>query len=529
MTDIEKRTAIAKKRLAVDAVAKTLRQTAQPHPQQKKAGRTANPIRMPAITKRRTYAKRRQHPQPIRKHGGINPLQTANHQCRRAGTRRFDTLRNGTAAAPVLSVHFSAFHFSAICHIIRNTVRTTSVRLRESARRPDSFAPIAAGAAKRMNNQENDRQGPDWREEISRNITTIDALKKHLPLNGEEEDALRQVTRLHPLNIPRYYLSLIDPNDPKDPIRRLSVPTADELIVAGDMGETTQDPYADDSHDQGNGVLHKYGCSALVMTTESCAMYCRHCFRKRLVGKKAGKSDFTAALRYIADHPEIDNVILSGGDPLMLPTKTLRKLLTALADIKHLDYVRVGTRIPVTFPQRLQDDELLDGFRAFSEKKALYVATHFCHRREITAAAGDGVRRLLRTGAAINNQAVLLRGVNDSSDELVKLMNGLLRIGVNPYYLYQCMPVSRVRHHFQLPLKQGVAIVDKARAALNGYGKRFKFIIGHAIGKLEICGMLDDKLVLKQLHERIGHPGQASRILLLPINDNDGWVEPDDS
>ena len=127
--------------------------------------------------------------------------------------------------------------------------------------------------------------------------------------------------------------------------------------------------------------------------------------------------------------------------------------------------------------------------------------------------------------ATINNQAVLLRGVNDTADDIAELMNRLLSIGVNPYYLYQCMPVSRVRHHFQLPLKQGIAIVDKAKGMLSGYGKRFKYIIGHDIGKLEICGISDGNIVLKQMHARIGHEEQASRIIMQKLDDDAGWVD----
>ena len=145
--------------------------------------------------------------------------------------------------------------------------------------------------------------------------------------------------------------------------------------------------------------------------------------------------------------------------------------------------------------------------------------------REITPTAAEAVRRLRRTGATVNNQAVLLRGVNDRPEDIKALMDGLLRIGVNPYYLYQCMPVSGVSHHFQVPLRRGVEIVDAARQAMDGYAKRFKFIIGHDVGKLEICGLVDDKLVLKQIHARSGHTAQASRLILHPIGEDDGWVE----
>ena len=366
----------------------------------------------------------------------------------------------------------------------------------------------------------------DWKEELANNAVTIDQLKEYAAFEPDEERKLREVAQVHPINIPRYYLSLIDWSDPGDPIRRMCFPGVEELVVAGAMGETTTDPYGDDKHDKGNGVLHKYDYTALVVVTECCAMHCRHCFRRRIVGKPGGHAprDFAGALRYIAEHPEINNVILSGGDPLMLSTPALRTMLAGLAEIKHVDFVRIGSRTPVTYPVRLFDDELIDLLRAFNERKALYIPTHFNHVREITPTSTEAIRRLRLCGATVNNQAVLLRGVNDTAEDIAALMQGLLAIGVNPYYLYQCMPVARVRHHFQIPLKTGVEIVDRARAKLNGYGKRFKYIIGHDVGKLEICGMIDNKIVLKQIHARIGHPEQASRIIMQELDDNAGWV-----
>jgi len=365
-----------------------------------------------------------------------------------------------------------------------------------------------------------------WNEELKQNITTVRELEKYLPLSHEEIKNLQAVADRHPMNIPRYYLNLIDPNDPDDPIRKLAIPSTDELILAGSMGETTGDPYGDDKHDKGNGILHKYPYTALVVATEYCSMYCRHCFRKRMVGLPNDQTvkSFQQAARYIAEHTEIKNVVMSGGDPLLLPTDALRKMLDALRDIEHLNYVRIGSRAPVVFPIRLFDNELIDLLADFNRDKPLYVPTHFNHPAEITEESREAVQRLRSAGVTVNNQAVLLRGVNDSVETLTELMDGLLQIGVNPYYLYQCMPVERVRHHFQVPLKQGVALVDDARRKMDGYAKRFEFIIGHDIRKLEICGYIDDKLILKQLHARPGHQEESSRILVRQLTDNGGWL-----
>ncbi|XPV77548.1 MAG: KamA family radical SAM protein [Desulfovibrio sp.] len=381
-----------------------------------------------------------------------------------------------------------------------------------------------------MKNEEIDWTQLNWKEELSNNVVNIDQLKKYASILPDEEKNLRDVVKVHPINIPRYYLNLIDKDDPNDPIRRMCFPDAEELIVAGAMGETTKDPYGDDKHDKGNGVLHKYDYTALVVATEFCAMYCRHCFRKRMVGRSTDKTlkNFAKATEYIADHPEISNVIISGGDPFMLPTSALRKMIMPLTDIDHVDFIRIGTRTPATYPVRLMDDELISLLKEFNSKKALYIPTHFNHIKEITPTSTEAVNRLRQVGITVNNQAVLLRGVNDTAEDIQALMNGLLRIGVNPYYLYQCMPVSRVRHHFQIPLKEGIEMVDKARQNLDGYGKRFKFIIGHDVGKLEICGMIDGKILLKQIHARSGHNEIASRLIMQELDDNAGWVTIED-
>ena len=179
-------------------------------------------------------------------------------------------------------------------------------------------------------------------------------------------------------------------------------------------------------------------------------------------------------------------MIISGGDPMMLPTKIIAKMLEALKDIDHVNYVRIGTRTPVVYPLRYFDDELIKVLHDFNQHKTLYIPTHFNHSNEITKLSQEAVMRIRNAGITVNNQAVFLKGVNDTVQDLKNLMNGLVRIGVNPCYLYQCMPVSHVRHHFQVPLKRGVDIVSEAKRSLDGYAKRFKFIMGHDIGEIEI-------------------------------------------
>lgn len=367
----------------------------------------------------------------------------------------------------------------------------------------------------------------DWQAELKNNINSIDSLKKYIDLSGDEEKVLREVVNNHPMNIPRYYLSLINEHDANDPIRKLALPSEDELVVAGSMGETTKDPYGDDKHNKGNGVLHKYPYSALIVATDYCSMYCRHCFRKAIVGLPNDKTveNFQQAAAYIREHKEITNVIISGGDPLLINTQRIRKILESLVDIEHVNYVRIGTRTPVVYPMRFFDDDLLRCFEEFNKQKTLYLPTHFNHVNEITDIATETILRIRQAGVTVNNQAVLLKGVNDSASDIENLMNGLAKIGANPYYLYQCMPVSRVRHHFQVPLKKGIDLVDQAKLRLDGYAKRFKFIMGHDIGKIEICGRMGDKLILKQIHSRPEEPEKASRMIVMALDDKAGWLD----
>jgi len=366
-----------------------------------------------------------------------------------------------------------------------------------------------------------------WQQELKNNITSVDKLKYYVQLEAEEEGKLQRVVAKYPMNIPRYYLSLVDENNPDDPIKKLAYPSENELVVSGSTGETTKDPYGDDKHNKGNGILHKYPYSALIVATDYCSMYCRHCFRKAIVGLPNDKTveNFQRALEYIKEHKEITNVIISGGDPMLIDTPKLKRMLEGLKEIEHINYVRIGTRTPVVYPMRFFDDELMEYLKEFNKVKTLYIPTHFNHVNEITPTAKEAVLRIREAGITVNNQAVLLKGVNDSVEDIENLMNCLVRIGVNPYYLYQCMPVSQVRNHFQLSLKDGIDMVDEAKTRLDGYAKRFKFIMGHDIGKIEIVGRLQDKLILKHIHSRPQSPEEASKVKIMQLTDRAGWLD----
>jgi len=334
-----------------------------------------------------------------------------------------------------------------------------------------------------------------WIKELEKSITSVKQLKKYVDLAPDEAKMLEKIIKVHPMRINPYYMSLIDWNDPDDPIRKMAVPSIEELSVEG-MYDTSGETENTVVH----GMQHKYSETALILATNQCAMYCRHCFRKRLVGlpneEILARFEDTAA--YVAEHKEINNVLISGGDPLLLESKIIERFFEVLDRIKHVRFVRIGSRVPVTLPARLSDLKLLALLRKYSKSdKRLHIVTHFNHPREITTQSIGAVNNLLEAGVQVSNQTVLLRGVNDSPVTIATLMNRLVDVGVAPYYLFQCRPVRRVKHQFQVPLCEGTRIIEKAKASCNGLSKRFKYIMSHVTGKLEILGIMDDEIYFK--------------------------------
>jgi len=334
-----------------------------------------------------------------------------------------------------------------------------------------------------------------WLKELQKSITSVKQLKKYVDLAPDEAKMLEKIIKVHPMRINPYYMSLIDWNDPDDPIRKMAVPSIEELSIEG-MYDTSGETENTVVH----GMQHKYSETALILATNQCAMYCRHCFRKRLVGlpneEILARFEDTAA--YVAEHKEINNVLISGGDPLLLESKIIERFLEVLDSIKHVRFVRIGSRVPVTLPSRLSDPKLLALLRKYSKSdKRLHIVTHFNHPREITPQSIGALNNLLEAGVLVSNQTVLLRGVNDNPVTIATLMNRLVDVGVAPYYLFQCRPVKRVKHQFQVPLCEGARIIEKAKASCNGLSKRFKYIMSHVTGKLEILGIMDDEIFFK--------------------------------
>jgi len=365
------------------------------------------------------------------------------------------------------------------------------------------------------------RMPPCWEDEL-KYVNTVEGLKQHIALDAQDEARLKRVVQIHPMRITEYYLSLMDKTDKNDPIRKLVVPLAVELDASGEY-----DTSGERQSTKVPGLQHKYAQTALLLVTNECATYCRFCFRKRLVGLSSEEilQDFREAVRYIRFHREINNVLISGGDPLILPTSRIADLLEALSDIPHLDFIRIGTRIPVTFPDRvLHDEELLGVLNRHSlKRRRLYVVTHVNHPREISEKFVSAVGKLIESNVVVNNQTVLLKGVNDDADILARIQSRLVRVGVNPYYVFQCRPVKRVKRHFQVPLYKGYEIVEDAKRKLSGHAKRFRYVMSHRTGKIEIVGIVGDEIYLKYHQAR--DPRNTGRFFKRELNKTAAWLD----
>ncbi len=341
----------------------------------------------------------------------------------------------------------------------------------------------------------------DWRWQRQHSIRTAAQLAELLPLAEDEQAALRRLESQYRTAIPPYYFSLIDVADPSDPIRLQSCPSASEEVNLS--GVEFDDPLEEDKDSPVPGITHRYPDRALMITTPVCSMYCRFCTRKRVTmdrdGWDAPSRDEERMIEYIRDTHAIRDVILSGGDPLTLPVAKLRWFLTQLAAIDHLDVIRVGTRVPVTLPQRLFDPELVDLLASVSK---VWIQTHFNHPVEITPEAARACRNLINGGMPINNHAVLMKGVNDSVDTMRELMRGLLRIKVRPYYLFHCDPVTGAGH-FRTSVWKGIEIIEGLRGHMSGLGVPTYVVDGlHGAGKIPVMpnyllSASDDAVVLR--------------------------------
>lgn len=304
----------------------------------------------------------------------------------------------------------------------------------------------------------------DWTDELRASLTTVDELSRALVLTEDELAGARRAEAMGlPLRITPYYLGLVEREDPRCPIRLQVVPRVEEGTESpGDL----VDPLGEEAHGVAPHLVQRYPDRVLLLATDRCAIYCRFCTRSRLVGQGGGAiplAELEPAFRFIAEHPEIRDVIVSGGDPLAMATSRLTALLERLRRVPHVETIRLATRVPVALPSRVTP-ELVKALRRFGP---LWVMTHFNHPKELTKASVRALARLVDGGLPVNNQTVLLRGVNDDAATLEALFRGLVRARVRPYYLLQMDPV-RGSAHLRTPLATGIAIMERLQGRLAG-------------------------------------------------------------
>jgi lysine 2,3-aminomutase len=340
-------------------------------------------------------------------------------------------------------------------------------------------------------------------------------------LEAAEAAALRRVARTYAFRANDYYLGLIDWDDPRDPIRRLVIPDPAEL-----HGQAGLDPSDEAACTVAQGVQHKYADTALVLTTDVCPAYCRYCFRKRLFMRDNEEAvrDMGPAYEYVAGHREITDVLLTGGDPLVLSTGRLAAMVGRFADIDHVQTIRIGSKVPAFNPFRILDDgDLLEVLSdAVDGGTAVYVMTHFDHPRELTDEACEALGLLQGAGAQMANQCPLVRGVNDDPLVLQELFECMTQVGAPQYYLFQNRPTAG-NQPYARTLTEAWRIFDQARRGCSGLSRRARFCMSHATGKIEVVG-LDARHIYCRYH-RAKDPALEGRMVVCRRDDGAWWFD----
>lgn len=309
-----------------------------------------------------------------------------------------------------------------------------------------------------------EEQWNDWLWQLTHTIRKLDDLKKVINLTPEEEAGVGISKQTIPLNITPYYALLMDPDDPKDPIRMQAVPISSELErTPYDM----EDPLLEDTDSPVPGLTHRYPDRVLFLITNQCSMYCRYCTRRRFsgqIGMGVPKKQMDACIEYIRNTPTVRDVLLSGGDGLLVNDKILEYLLKNLREIPHVEIIRIGTRAPVVFPQRITENLC----RILRKYHPVWLNTHFNHPKEITPEAKRACEMLADAGVPLGNQSVILAGINDCPHVMKKLVHELVKIRVRPYYIYQC-DLSEGIGHFRAPISKGLEIIEYLRGHTSGY------------------------------------------------------------
>ena len=309
-----------------------------------------------------------------------------------------------------------------------------------------------------------DDQWNDWKWQVKNRVETLDQLKKYISLTPEEEEGVKKSLATLRMAITPYYISLINPDNPDCPVRKQAIPTGSETHqAAADL----LDPLHEDEDSPVPGLTHRYPDRVLLLITDMCSMYCRHCTRRRFAGQKDDESpvdNIQKAIDYIARTPQVRDVLLSGGDALMVSDAKLESIIQRLRAIPHVEIIRIGSRTPVVCPQRITD-KLVDMLKQYHP---IWLNTHFNHPDEITPEAAEACAKLANAGIPLGNQSVLLRGVNDCVNIMKRLVHMLVKMRVRPYYIYQC-DLSMGLEHFRTPVSKGIEIIEGLRGHTSGY------------------------------------------------------------
>lgn len=348
---------------------------------------------------------------------------------------------------------------------VRKSSRVAALSAREEPRPPRmSISPQVMRFRKRFFPEAVNAEWNDWRWQLRNRIRNLEMLERLFVLTDDERETMCRLGGHLPVGITPYYAALCDRDNPRDPLRVTMIPVASELTM--NPGEAA-DPLAEDDCSPVDGLVHRYPDRVLFLVTNFCATYCRYCTRARLVGQ-TGEYHFNTAqhekaIDYIASHPEIRDVLLSGGDPLSMDDRRLEWLLSRLRDIPHVEFLRIGSKIPVVLPQRITPD-----LAKMLRKYKVWLSVHFMHPAELTREVGQACERLADAGIPLGSQTVLLKGVNDDVETMKKLVHGLLMMRVRPYYLYQCDPIQGSAH-MRTSIDKGLEIIEGLRGHTTGY------------------------------------------------------------
>jgi lysine 2,3-aminomutase len=365
----------------------------------------------------------------------------------------------------------------------------------------------------------------DWKTQLLQSLSLSRDAENWLPLSQAEREQVISARQQFPLMIPVGYSDLIDWQNKNDPLRLLLLPSENEVDNTG-----SYDSSGEELSTIIQGLQHKYKQTAVLIVTQACAGHCRYCFRRRLMSQdiiaKETIEDLQAAIEYIKQHPEIDNVLLSGGDPMICSTKRLANIFAALAPIPHITQIRISSKLPAFLPSRFTTDaQLLEILSEYQARFQIVFQCHFDHPREITPDSEAAIYNLRASGCLLTSQIALMSGINNDADTLTELFKRLHRVGVIPQYLFHPRPVIHTKH-FQMPIAEGMALVEAVRQRCNGSVKRFRYILTHEQGKLELVGVIPGQptqLVARWHQIRRGL--DESGVILIKIDEKTNWLE----